>query len=134
MDQDAQQYVQQQLQGMKSEIIAMENKLTELDVDRREHDLVIGTISKLEPERKCFRLIGGVLAERTVKELLPTLEANKKNIELLMENLIQQLEAKQKESNEFQAKHKITQSGKSAKDQVVSSNEKSSSYGSGVLV
>jgi len=134
MDQVAQQYVQQQLQGMKSEIIAMENKLTELDVDRREHDLVIGTISKLEPERKCFRLIGGVLAERTVNELLPTLEANKKNIELLMENLIQQLEAKQKESNEFQAKHKITQSGKSAKDQVVSSNEKSPSYGSGVLV
>jgi prefoldin subunit 2 len=38
--------------------------------------LVIDSISPLEPERKCFRMVGGVLVERTIKEVLPALETN----------------------------------------------------------
>lgn len=29
-----------------------------------------------EPDRKCFKLIGGVLTERTVKDVLPELQSN----------------------------------------------------------
>lgn len=41
--------------------------------------LVIKTLAKVQetdPDRKCFRLIGGVLAEKTVKEVLPALQMN----------------------------------------------------------
>lgn len=41
--------------------------------------LVIKSLAKVretEPERTCFWLVGGVLIERTVKDVLPTLEAN----------------------------------------------------------
>ena len=33
-----------------------------------------------DPNRKCFRLIGGVLTERTVKEVVPALKTNRDNV------------------------------------------------------
>jgi hypothetical protein len=38
--------------------------------------LVIESISPLEGDRKCFRMVGGVLVERTVKDVLPALQTN----------------------------------------------------------
>lgn len=47
-------------------------KIQELNIERDEHRLVVDTLVKLEPDRKAFRLIGGVLVERTVGEVLPS--------------------------------------------------------------
>lgn len=33
-----------------------------------------------EPERKCFRLVGGVLVERTVKDVVPALQMNRDGV------------------------------------------------------
>lgn len=38
---------------------------------------------KEEPTRKCFRLIGGVLVERTVKDVVPALQTNNDGVRLL---------------------------------------------------
>jgi prefoldin subunit 2 len=45
--------------------------------------LVIDTLKDVhakEPDRKCFRLVGGILVERTVNEVLPALELNRENV------------------------------------------------------
>jgi len=42
--------------------------------------LVIDTLKPLDPQRKCFRLVGGILVERTVTEVLPTLEKNHESV------------------------------------------------------
>ena len=42
--------------------------------------LVIQTLKVAPPERRCFRMMGGVLIERTVKEILPTLEENMEQV------------------------------------------------------
>ena len=44
--------------------------------------LVIETLKKTAPDRKCFRMVGGVLVERTVKDVLPALEYNHKQVDI----------------------------------------------------
>ncbi|NXO63025.1 PFD2 protein, partial [Phainopepla nitens] len=66
--------------------------------------LVIETLREVDPTRKCFRMVGGVLVERTVKEVLPALESNR---EQLIEALAQQLQAKGRELSEFRERHNI---------------------------
>uniref|UniRef100_A0A8C0GY37 Prefoldin subunit 2 n=1 Tax=Chelonoidis abingdonii TaxID=106734 RepID=A0A8C0GY37_CHEAB len=71
------------------------------------HSLVIDTLRDVDPTRKCYRMVGGVLVERTVKEVLPALESNKEQINKIIETLTQQLQAKGQELNEFREKHNI---------------------------
>ena len=45
--------------------------------------LVLSTLDEAlakEPDRKCFRLVGGVLVERTVKDVVPALQTNKEGV------------------------------------------------------
>jgi prefoldin subunit 2 len=44
--------------------------------------LVIETLKEVEKDRKCFRMIGGVLVERTVNEVLPALEQNREQVSI----------------------------------------------------
>lgn len=42
--------------------------------------LVIETLKEVDENRRCFRLVGGVLVERTVKDVLPALVNNKDQV------------------------------------------------------
>lgn len=45
--------------------------------------LVLSTLDEAleeEPDRKCFRLIGGVLVERTVEDVVPALQTNRDGV------------------------------------------------------
>ena len=53
-------------------------KLSELQQESREHLLVLDAFEKVEPTRRCFRLIGGVLVEQTVGEVKAPLSDNQK--------------------------------------------------------
>ena len=52
------------------------SKIQELNLEKEEHRLVVDTLSQLEGARKAFRLVGGVLVERTVAEVLPIVSQN----------------------------------------------------------
>lgn len=97
--------------------------------------MVIRTIKDMDAQRRCFRLVGGVLVERTVGEVLPAVQKNHDGvrarvrcvrgervragdgnacfvcvqIRAAVEKLTEQLRAKQQEVNEFRAQHQLNQ-------------------------
>jgi prefoldin subunit 2 len=52
-------------------------------------------------------MIGGVLVERTIKEVLPAVQRNKEGLEEVVARLNETLEKKKKEIAEFETKYKI---------------------------
>ncbi|KAF5181743.1 Prefoldin subunit [Thalictrum thalictroides] len=93
--------------SMRSEINQLHSKITELEMEVSEHSLVAGAIQPLDPSRRCYRMIGGVLVERTIKEVLPAVQRNKEGLEEVISRLNEALERKKKETVEFEAKYKI---------------------------
>ncbi|XP_064651469.1 prefoldin subunit 2-like [Lineus longissimus] len=106
-------------------------KISELEMDCKEHELVVAALKHVDPERKCFRMVGGVLVERTVKDVLPALENNKDQLGKVIEGLTKQLETQGEELNEFREKHNIRIRGE--EDEGAKKDEKKQSA-QGVLV
>ncbi|KAL2509086.1 putative prefoldin subunit 2 [Forsythia ovata] len=93
--------------AMRTEINQIYSKITELEMEVSEHSLVLNAIQPLDPSRRCYRMIGGVLVERTIKEVSPAVQRNKEGIEEVIARLNEALEKKKKEMAEFEAKYKI---------------------------
>ena len=82
-------------------------KINELSQEKDSHRLVIENLSKLEPDRKAFRLIGMVLVQRTVGEILPIVQTNYEGIKELISKLEANLATKDKERNDYKILHGI---------------------------
>ncbi|XP_038213857.1 prefoldin subunit 2 [Zerene cesonia] len=94
-------------QTLRNEQRQLANKISELEMDLNEHKIVIETLQAVEPKRKCFRMIGGVLVERTVADVLPELEGNRERLPRAIQALNEQLARKGQEINDYIEKHDI---------------------------
>ncbi|KAL3782593.1 hypothetical protein ACHAWO_008244 [Cyclotella atomus] len=94
-------------QQMQREIQGMIQQLTKIEMERNEHALVEETLEPLDPDRRAFRLVGGVLVERTVREVLPTVKEHKVNLDGLVKTLKENLDKKQKDAAAWKAKYNI---------------------------
>jgi len=68
-------------------------KLVELEDEKRENELVIESISKLEDTRKCWRLINGVLIEKTKLEVVPEMRIVINNLSNVANQITTSLQA-----------------------------------------
>lgn len=68
---------------------------------------VLEAINGFDASRRCFRLIGGVLVERTVGEVAPAVQRNKEGLEEVISRLEQQLEDKKKQVKDLQDRYNI---------------------------
>lgn len=65
------------------------------------------TLTPLEATRRAYRLVGGVLVERTVGEVLPTVKSNQEGIK----QLLLQLAASKTDKEKAAAEWKVTLAG-----------------------
>lgn len=82
---------------LQQRVAAINSKVMDLQSDCAEHDLVIKALEPLPTERRCWRLIGDVLVERSVGEALPAVQRNRHNLQDAVNTLTQQREEVAKE-------------------------------------
>jgi prefoldin subunit 2 len=65
------------------------------------YSLVLETLKPLPDDRKCFRMVNGVLVERTVSDVLPALQTNADGLKKVLEDLLKQYQTKQTEMEKW---------------------------------
>ena len=63
--------------------------------------LVLETLAPLPDDRKCFRMVNGVLVERTVFDVKPILETNFQGLKKLVEDLLKQYKKQEDEMEKW---------------------------------
>ncbi|XP_035908259.1 probable prefoldin subunit 2 [Anopheles stephensi] len=103
----SQEVIAAEFQQLRNQQLNLVNNLNAIELDLKEHKTVIDTLKMVEPSRKCFRLVGGVLVEQTVEVVLPQLELNKTQLEKLIEEGKEQIAKKGIEINQYKDEHNI---------------------------
>ncbi|KAF2750834.1 Prefoldin beta-like protein [Sporormia fimetaria CBS 119925] len=102
-----QQELQTTYQKYKSTLQAIAGKIGDIEQETEEHKLVLETLGPLEGDRKCFRMINGVLTERTVKEVIPILQTNSEGLKKTLEELVKSYKTKQDEMEKWKKKNNV---------------------------
>lgn len=97
--------LQMELHRLDREKLVVSNKILELQQDLSEHRVVLEAFQNVEKTRSCFRLVGGVLVQRTVAEVQPVLETHKKKVETALQALERELEALTKRQTEYSRRY-----------------------------
>ncbi|TYZ63129.1 hypothetical protein PybrP1_008212 [[Pythium] brassicae (nom. inval.)] len=93
--------------ALRSEVRQLAEKIAELEVEIAEHERVLQTLQGLPGARKAYRMVGGVLVERTVAEVLPAVSANRDGIAQVLAQLGESLKQKEKSADDWQRKYNI---------------------------
>jgi prefoldin subunit 2 len=88
--------------SMRAEVRQLAEKIGELEVEITEHDRVVQTLQGLPDDRKAYRMVGGVLVERTVKEVLPAVSSNREGIAQVLAQLNESIKQKEAAANDWQ--------------------------------
>ncbi|RLN96622.1 hypothetical protein BBJ28_00013121 [Nothophytophthora sp. Chile5] len=90
--------------SLRAEVRQMSEKISELELETTEHDRVIQTLSELPKDRKAFRMVGGVLVERTVQEVLPAVTSNRDGIAQVLAQLNESIKQKEASADAWQVR------------------------------
>ncbi|KAL6231623.1 hypothetical protein BDW75DRAFT_38612 [Aspergillus navahoensis] len=102
-----QQELQAQYTNFKNTLQQLAQKIGDIEQEAEEHKLVIDTLEPLPRDRTCFRMVNGVLVERTVADVLPTLKTNSDGLKQVLEDMLKQYKSKQSELDSWKKKNNI---------------------------
>ncbi|KAI6716888.1 hypothetical protein JHW43_000621 [Diplocarpon mali] len=102
--QKKQQELQREYTNYKNGLQQIASKIGDVESEAEEHKLVLETLEPLPEDRKCFRMINGVLVERTVKDVVPALKTNSDGLKKVLEDLVKQYNSKQVEMEKWKSR------------------------------
>ncbi|KAJ6781170.1 hypothetical protein PWT90_08324 [Aphanocladium album] len=102
-----QQDLQAQYSNFKNVLQQIAQKIGDIEQEAEEHKLVLETLEPLSEDRKCFRLINGVLVERTVKDVVPALKTNQDGLKKVLDDLVKNYKTKQDELDSWKKKNNV---------------------------
>ncbi|KAK3310087.1 Prefoldin beta-like protein [Chaetomium strumarium] len=102
-----QQDLQVQYTTFKNTLQQLAQKIGDVEQEAEEHKLVLETLEPLPGDRKCFRMINGVLVERTVKDVIPALRTNAEGLKKVLDDLVKQYKVKQDELEKWKKKNNV---------------------------
>mgnify|MGYP003876333751 CR=1 FL=1 len=74
--QEAYERIHQEYETNRQAHTELVHKVEKMTGDLNEHEMVIRALEAVPKGRRCFNLVGGVLVERTVDEVIPSLKNN----------------------------------------------------------
>ena len=77
------------------------HKFLQIASDFPFHRLVLETLEPMPQDRKCFRMINGVLVERKVSDVVPALKTNSDGLKKVLEDLLKQYKTLQDEMDKW---------------------------------
>ncbi|KAK1768417.1 putative prefoldin subunit 2 [Phialemonium atrogriseum] len=102
-----QQDLQLQYTNYKNTLQQIAQKIGDVEQEAEEHKLVLDTLGPLPDDRKAFRMINGVLVERTVKDVVPALKTNAEGLKKVLDDLVKQYKSKQDDLEKWKKKNNI---------------------------
>jgi prefoldin subunit 2 len=88
---------------LQQEAQMLVQKLMEIEDEKKENELVLESISKLEDSRKCWRLINGVLMEKTKLEVVPEMRVVINNLNAVVKQITDTLVSVRQEIRNLEA-------------------------------
>ena len=133
-EQEIERATARKYQQLSSESQALVGRLMEVEDEKRENELVLEQISKLEDDRKCWRLINGIMFEKTKAQVVPELTAMIANLGQVQKQINQTLISLKQEMIQLeQAYSSIMEQAKKRNNAQIAAQESARGAG-GVLV
>lgn len=90
---------------LKNEYTEIFKRYIELEEERRENNLVLANLEPLKGERKCWKVVGGVLVEHNLEETKGSLKSTISMLESTLKALDDEMAKRQKEVLEMELKY-----------------------------
>ena len=105
MSQEEMAVVANRFNNLQRQSQSTRRKIAELDNELQDHILVLQQLEPLDDERRCFRLIGGVLVERNVGEVKPKIIENKDKLLAILNTMSNNLKEVEDEISQTKVKY-----------------------------
>ncbi|CAF9909413.1 MAG: hypothetical protein GOMPHAMPRED_006749 [Gomphillus americanus] len=102
-----QQDLQLQYTTFKNNLQQLAQKIGDVEQEAEEHKLVLETLDPLPGDRKCFRMVNGILVERTVKDVIPALQTNSDGLKKVLDELVKQYKKQQDDMEKWKKKNNV---------------------------